>query len=279
MKTNQIFRYSLLALLILYLAWQSLSESNRWKTDYIVVGAFPDETAALLSRLEDRKSGRIREMTFTKGRLADRRIVLANVGVGKVNAAMTTTLLLEHFKPKGLIFSGVAGALNPDLAPGDLVLASATAQHDLGDVYADSIANFGVRNPVTGERNPVFFPADPALLAAAQQAAQNVRLDPIPTGAGSRNPVILTGVIVTGDGFIMSSAKKAELRRRLQADAVDMESAAVAQICRQFGVPCLIIRALSDYADENAQTDFERFYAAAAGNAAQIVAETLRRLR
>ncbi len=279
MKTHQILRYSLLALLILYLAWQSLSESNRWKTEYIVVGALPDETAALLARMEDRKTGQIREMNFTKGKIAERRVVLTDVGVGKVNAAMTTTLLLEHFKPKGLLFSGVAGALNPDLAPGDLVLASATVQHDLGDVYADSIANFGVRNPLTGERNPVFFPADATLLAAAQQAAKNVRLEPVLTGTGARPPLILTGVIATGDGFIMSSAKKAELRRRLQAEAVDMESAAVAQICHQFGVPCLIIRALSDYADENAKTDFEQFYAVAAGNAAQIVLETLRQLR
>ncbi len=95
---------------------------------------------------------------------------------------------------------------------------------------------------------------------------------------GERLPTVTTGLIATGDAFITSTPKKGELRENLSAAAVEMEGAAVAQICYQFGVPCLVIRALSDKSDENAMQDFERFYPVAARNANRLVLEILENL-
>lgn len=240
-----------------------------------VLGAFAEEIAWLDSQLVSRNDTTILGLRFATGELADQPVILALTGVGKVNAAITTTVLIEHFRPSGVIFTGVAGSLNPDLEPGDVVVGALTVQHDLGEFRPDSVVNFGVRNPRTGERNPIFFPANSRLLSLAQEASGEAELERCST---EREPVVLIGALATGDGFITASPKKQALHRHLDADAVEMEGAAVAQVCYQLGVPCLVIRALSDRADENALQDFERYYLTAARNANRLVLEMLQRM-
>lgn len=241
-----------------------------------ILGAFAEETAYLDSLLVNRQTQQILGLKFTTGELMGQSVVVALTGVGKVNAAMTTALLIQNFHPRAVLFTGVAGSLNPDLEPGDVVIGGGTIQHDLADFYADSIVNFGVRNPATGLRNPVVFPADSTWLSRAKLAADQASLL-LADSAGSL-PRAIIGLIATGDGFISSTKHKLELRSRLGADAVEMEGAAVAQICYQLGVPCLIIRALSDRADENAMQDFEKYYHIAARNANRVVLGALQHI-
>lgn len=236
-----------------------------------ILGAFEAELTWLEGKLEQRREQDVMGLKFITGKVAGRSVVLALIGVGKVNAAMTTTLLIEHFQPDAVIFSGVAGGLNPDLLPGDIVIGARAAQHDLADIEPDSVVYFGVKNPVTGQRNPIFIPADSALLALAEASVKKVELERIATSVGERVPHVITGVIATGDAFITSTPKKQEIHRNLGADAVEMEGAAVMQVCYQLGVPCLLIRALSDNADEYAMEDFEKFYRVAARNANRVV--------
>jgi adenosylhomocysteine nucleosidase len=184
---------------------------------------------------------------------------------------MTTALLLERFKPRAVIFTGVAGGLNLELLPGDLVIGAKTVQHDLGQVTTEGLEPFGVRNPATGIRNPVYFEADPNLLERAKSAARSVDFEKISTSKGERTPKVLEGVIITGDSFVTATSKKSALRQAFNADAVEMEGAAVAQVCYQNNVPCLVIRALSDKSDETAMEDFERFFRVAARNANKLV--------
>lgn len=239
-----------------------------------ILGALDAEIALLEDNLTGREESAIEGIRFITGEMKGRSIVLARTGVGKVNAAMIATLLIEHFRPSEVIFTGVAGGINPDLRPGDIVIAAKTVQHDLGMLSPDGFENWGVKNPVSGERNPTFFPADPRLLTLAEMSAKYVSLEKFTT----KMPEIIKGVVVTGDMFVASSAKKKELRKDLQADAVEMEGAAVAQICWQQDVPCLVIRSLSDSADEHARLDFEDFYKIAARNSAQLVTELIGRL-
>ena len=103
-------------------------------------------------------------------------------------------------------------------------------------------------DPFTRKPNPLFFPADADLLAVAEKAALDLKLAPVKTASGERTPRVATGVIVTGDAFVASPAKKEALRKEFKADATEMEGAAVAQICWQRHVPCLILRSLSDSA-------------------------------
>jgi len=235
-----------------------------------ILGALDEEVEILEEQLENKNEKEIEGIRFVKGKLKGRSVVIARTGIGKVNAAMTATLLIEHFKPKQVIFSGIAGGLNPELFPGDIVIGARTAQHDLGILRAAGLENKGVINPVTGERNPVFFPADKKLVKLAEQAAKGLELEAIKAGNEERAVKIITGVIVTGDVFAASSAKCVELRARLGADAVEMEGAAVAQICYQRRIPHLVVRCISDKADEKALEDVHKFLKVAAKNSASL---------
>ncbi len=236
-----------------------------------ILGAFEKEVALLEYQLKGLEEKTIEGMRFACGRLHGKRVVTAWTGVGKVNAAMTATLLIEHYKPRAVIVTGIAGGVNPELSPGDIVIAEKTAYHDCGTAWPEGVTYKGVKNPFTGWENPVFFEADERLLKSALQTAEKVELKALKTSEGQRTPRIVKGVIVTGDLFIASEAKGAELRKEFGADAVDMESAAVAQICYQRDIPVLVIRSISDKADEKAREDIGMFHLMAARNSSTFV--------
>jgi adenosylhomocysteine nucleosidase len=240
-----------------------------------ILGAFDKEVTLLEDQLTDRRQKTIEGIKFSSGQLNGRDIVVAWTGVGKVNAAMTTTLLIEHFKPKHVIVTGIAGAVNPELRPGDIVIAKKTAHHDMGTVWPEGLFFKGVKSRLDGYENPVFFPADEKLLNDAQRAANRIKLESIETTTSRKPPSIITGVVVTGDSFIASKSKCAELHERLDADAVEMEGAAVAQICYQRRIGCLVVRSISDNADEGAVFDKQMFYLLAAKNSSDLVTEII----
>ncbi len=243
-----------------------------------IMGAFSEEVSRLEEEVKEAQEQLVMGVRFVTGTLKGRRVVLACSGVGKVNAAMTATLMLDHFKPKEIIFSGIAGAVSPELQPGDIVLAGKTAQHDLGTLTPEGIQLRGMRNPVDWERNPVFFEADMRLLAIADEAAKRVEFEKVQAGAEERSPRVIKGIVVTGDVFVASPAKRDELRKSLKADAVEMEGAALAQVCRQFGIPCLIIRSISDSADANARQDAGAFLLIAVRNSSRLVTAIVERI-
>jgi adenosylhomocysteine nucleosidase len=255
---------------VLLMTASAISQEKSSQTTAIL-GAFSDEVALIESQLADKREQKIQGISFKTGKLNGRNVVVASSGVGKVNAAITTTLLLEHFKPAEVIFTGIAGGINAEILPADIVIAERTAQHDYGALTSEGFENRGALSPVDGQRNPVFFPADPRLLAAAERAVEQVQFEMVETESSPRKPKVIKGVIVTGDAFISSAEKKADLKKRLGADAVEMEGAAVAQVCFQQKVACLVIRSMSDLADANARRDYEKFYRLAARNSARFV--------
>jgi len=236
-----------------------------------LLGAFYTEVLMIEEQLTDKQQQQIEGMKFVTGKLHGSSVVVAWTGIGKVNAAMTTTLLIEHFSPRDIIFSGIAGGLNPDLAPGDIVIAAETAHHDMGILEEDGFYNRGVINPLDGIRNPVYLPADQRLLKLAERAAEEVEIEKIKTTVGERIPQIIKGIVVTGDVFVASPKKCAELREMLNADAVEMEGAAVAQICYQRQIPHLVVRSISDKADETAREDSMMFQEMAAKNSSTLI--------
>ena len=243
-----------------------------------VLGAFHQEVSLLKDMLSEVRSHEIEGIEFVSGRIGAEPVVLAWTGVGKVNAAMTTTLLLEHFQPRHVIFTGIAGGVDPNLEPGDIVIAKQTAYHDMGTLGPGGIDYGGVKNRLTGEPNPVFFPADPVLLEAARRAARGAAFGAIGLRQGDRPARIVVGTVVTGDVFVASKEKGAELANDLGASAVEMEGAAVAQVCYQRQVGCLVIRSISDKADSSAVMDKQLFYTRAAQNSAGLVTEMVRGL-
>jgi adenosylhomocysteine nucleosidase len=227
----------------------------------------------LEDQLTEKAEHQIEGLRFATGRLRGRKVVVAWTGIGKVNAAMTTTLAIEHFRPSEIIFMGIAGAVNPELRPGDIVIAEKTAHHDMGTVWPEGLFFKGVKNRLNGIENPVFFPADKNLVDAAERASETTDLEGIRIGQDDRTPKIIKGVVVTGDVFVASPGKCKELRERLEADAVEMEGAAVAQLCFQRNIPYLVIRSISDSADEGAVFDKQMFYIMAARNSSALVCE------
>ncbi len=243
-----------------------------------VLGAFNQEVTLLQGMLTDAQWQEIEGIWFITGRIGAEPVVLAWTGVGKVNAAITTALLLEHFQPRRVIFTGIAGGVDPNLKPGDVVIAKQTAYHDMGTLGPGGIDYGGVKNPLTSEPNPTFFPADPNLLAAAESACRKITFDFAALRSGRRPPKVVVGTVVTGDVFVASKDYGAKLAETLGASAVEMEGAAVAQVCYQRGIGCLVIRSISDMADEGAITDKQLFYTMAAKNSAGLVMEIVRTL-
>src|SRR3569833_163855 len=181
-----------------------------------IIGAFGDETTLILTHVQQKKDTTIQQIHFTLGILRGRHVVVALSGIGKVNAAITTTLMLEHFRPREVIFTGIAGAVDPALSPGDIVIGTEAGYHDYGATTPDSLEHWRTRNPITNEQSPYFFPCDKKLIDLAQQAARRTRLEKL---ADSVTPKVRQGRIVTGDQFMSSETATADLYKKLQASA------------------------------------------------------------
>lgn len=255
------------------------SATTAWAQALVGVVGIASEVVAVEQRLQDVREVTVRGFDFRVGTLNGRRVVVGRSGTGKVNAAIVATLLVSHFDPTALLFSGTAGAIDHALYPGDVVIGTAVAQHDTGIVTPAGTERRGLRNTITRELDPILLPAPDALLAAARAAATGLRLPRVATDDGERAPRVIEGVIVTGDMFIADAGKRDELRASLGAAAVEMEGAAVVQACRTFGVPCLVIRSITDRADGSASGSYDRFRGVASENAAALVAATIARLR
>jgi len=270
---------STLFFLVFCLAFASNTQAQIYKKRNVtaLLGAFSDEVKLLEESVSHKRIRTVHGIEFTTGKLNGRKVVIALTGIGKVNAAMTTTLMLQEFRPSEVLFTGIAGGLNPELLPGDLVIGRETTYHDFGYITFQKQATRATRNPITGEYNPVYFKADSALLAKTLDAAEKVTL--LATGPNRRAPKVLLGRIVTGDVFVSSEEKVNQLLTDFEADATEMEGAAVAQICYQQQVPCIVIRSLSDKANGSAREDMLNFLKVAARNSAALVLDILKEIK
>ncbi len=209
-----------------------------------LVGAMHEEVAALLPCLADVRSERRAGRDFHFGRLDGHDVILVRSGIGKVAAAITAAVLLDAYDARALLFTGVAGGLGTGVRVGDLVVATALLQHDMN--AEPLFPRFEV--PLSGVSR---FAADAAWTARVAAAGRRLV-------AG--RATLHEGLIVSGDRFVATHAESDGLRALLpDALAVEMEGAAVAQVCHDFGRPFAVVRTISDRADDDAHTDFQRF--------------------
>ncbi len=242
-----------------------------WASRPIAILGIASEMHTLLPHIKQAHTITLLNVPFTTGMLKGENVVAARCGAGKVNAAMTATLLIDHFHPREIIFTGSAGGLNPALKPGDVVIGSKTAEHDYGTITAAGMDCQPTDGIGEKSRNPLYFPADPALLALAQKAAAVVKFTPVNTGSGPYMPHVMTGIILTGDVFVAYQKLNDMLRTKMGGDAVEMEGAAVAQVCWEEQTPFLAIRSISDNANSHTPVLYDRFYTLAARNSAKLV--------
>lgn len=231
-----------------------------------LICAIPQELAHLRAVLADSQSQEAAHTVFDTGTIDGHEVVLAGSGMGKVNAAVVTTLLADRFDCRTIVFSGVAGGLDPRLAIGDIVIADFVVQHDAGvleegrvRVYQPGYA------PVINPTDRLGYPTDPELLDRVKQ-----RLD----GFAAPGQIVY-GTVLSGDQYLNCAATRERLRSELGGRAIEMEGGAVAQACEAFGIPWLVIRALSDLAGGNALFDFTTFVDQAAASSAAILRRLL----
>lgn len=224
-----------------------------------IIGAMDEEIELLLADLQEPEPLTFPGVTLHRGVLDGVPVLLTRGGIGKVNAAMTTTCLLLSGADR-VIFTGVAGGVHPDLRVGDIVVSTDLVQHDV-DVQALGYA------PGTIPGETPTWAADATLREVALASARDV--------AGVQ---VVAGRVASGDQFIASQAGVQRLWKEYQAACAEMEGAAVAQVCAKAGVPFVVIRSISDTADHDANVDYRTFMPLVARHAKQVVRGMLARL-
>ncbi|AIZ79996.1 5'-methylthioadenosine/S-adenosylhomocysteine nucleosidase [Actinobacillus equuli] len=218
-----------------------------------IIGAMPQEVEILRNLMVEAKVTEIAGCKIYDGKINNTRVALLQSGIGKVAAAVGTTLLLELAKPDMIINTGSAGGLDPKLNVGDIVISTEVRHHDV-DVTA-----FGYEK---GQ-----LPANPAAFVPNEQL-MNVAIKE--TEKAGFNAV--SGLICSGDLFVNGAEKIAQIREHFPSvAAVEMEAAAIAQVCHAFEVPFVIVRAISDVADKESHLSFDEFLPLAAEKSSEIV--------
>ena len=269
-----------------------------------VVSAFAPEMSILRSEVEGAATHTANGVEFVVGTLEGRDVVLFLSGISVVNAAMTTQLALDRFRVDRIVFSGIAGGVDPDLNIGDVVIADRWGQYlelllaretdggwSKSPFFEYPFANFGMmftrsvtvlRDGLEAPETRFWFPADEALLALARVAAADVTLDrctPENACLEQAPGIVIGGAGVSGGAFVDNAAFRAYTFETFGARVLDMESAAVAHVAWANRVPFIAIRSLSDLAGGSEQgNQLEVFFGLAASNAATVVKALLRAL-
>ncbi len=213
----------------------------------------------ILENLQNIKLHYIAGNRYFEAKYKGHDIVVAYSKIGKVYASLTASVLVQHFKVDKLLFSGVAGALNEELKIGDLIAATKLCQHDL------DITAFGHPYGYVPE-GKVFVESDRTLRLLAQEVAKEKGIE------------LKEGVIATGDQFIADPKRKEWIKKTFEADAIEMEGAAVAVVCDAFDVPFFILRSISDAADMDAAFDFDEFLKHSSRRSADFIISIVDRL-
>lgn len=227
-----------------------------------IIGAMDEEVDLLRSRLDERNDTILARSEFYEGKINSLEVVLLKSGIGKVNAALGTALLIEKFNPDVIINTGSAGGFHRDLNVGDVVISTEVRHHDV------DVTIFGYEYGQV-PRMPAYFAPDDRLVDAAVRSAGKIK-----------GIQVVKGLIASGDSF-MNDAERVEFIRNKLPDlfAAEMEAAAIAQVAHQFDKPFVIIRSLSDIAGKESNISFDQFLETAAKNSAELILLMLEELK
>jgi adenosylhomocysteine nucleosidase len=234
-----------------------------------IVAAMEQELDAIVATMHVDGVVEVGGRRYHRGHYATEPVVCVTSRIGKVAAATTTAILLERFKPRAVVMTGLAGGVDPRVAVGDIVIADRLIQHDL-------------------DARPLFPRYEVPLLGASELRSDRALADRLAAGAarfvpppevralGVTAPRVWRGLVASGDQFFASAAAVAALRAELpETLAVEMEGAAVAQVCHEHAIPFAVARVISDTADHAAPVDFTRFLTAACGPYARALVDAL----
>ena len=227
-----------------------------------IIGAMDEEVAMIKAQLTDVQVESRAAMDFYKGKLEGKEVVVVRSGIGKVNAAMCTQILADIYSVTGVVNTGIAGSLKAEIDIGDIVLSSDALQHDM------DATGFGYEPGQIPRVETLAFKADEGLINLAEECCSRV------------NPDIHTfvGRVVTGDQFISDKGKKKWLTDIFGGYCTEMEGAAIAQAAYLNQVPYVVLRAISDKADDSATMDYPTFEREAIGHCVKLVENMVKEL-
>ncbi|HLR80584.1 MAG TPA: 5'-methylthioadenosine/S-adenosylhomocysteine nucleosidase [Bacillota bacterium] len=225
-----------------------------------IIGAMDEEIKRLKNNMTDQQEVTVANSLFVKGKLSGVDVVLLKSGIGKVNAAMTTTILHERFNPSLVINTGSAGGFSSKLEVGDIVISTHVVHHDVDATAFDY--KYG-----QVPQMPAQFPADARLVELAKAAAKTIDVQ------------AAEGLIATGDSFMENPERVAFVKKQFPSMiAAEMEAAAIAQVCYQYATPFVVIRALSDIAGKESSVSFDAFLDTAAKHATMMIMSMIKDL-
>lgn len=226
-----------------------------------IIGAMEEEVVKIKAAMEEAAVEEIAGMSFCRGKICGRETVVVQSGIGKVNAAICSQILIDRYGVSALVNTGIAGSLMNEINIGDVVLSTDAVHHDM------DTSIFGYQPGQVPQMDTLAFPADKKLLKLAEDCCRKV------------NPEIgiFTGRVLSGDQFIADDQKKAWMTETFGGACVEMEGAAIAQTAYRNHIPFLIIREISDKADGSAQVDYPEFEKNAIECSVRLVLELVSR--
>ena len=222
-----------------------------------IIGAMEEEVEQIVAAMEVTREETKASMTFKAGKLSGKDAVIVVSGIGKVNAGICTQILVDDFNVDCVINTGIAGSLNTAIDIGDIVISSDVLHHDM------DATSFGYPVGQVPRMDTLAFPADERLIQLAQEACKRV----IPE-VGTH-----VGRVVSGDQFISDKGVKERIIANFQGFCTEMEGAAIAQTAYLNKIPFVILRAISDKADDSASVDYPTFEKQAIANGVKLIKE------
>lgn len=222
-----------------------------------IIAAMQEEMNEIKKIMNNIQEKTIYELKFYEGTINNKNIVVVESGVGKVNAARTTQVLIDNYKIDAVINVGSAGSANQELQIGDIVIGKTLVQHDF-DITAFGHPKGYISN--VGER----IKSDENLIKSMEQTIENLQ---------NKEFKIKIGTIASGDIFCTETKMKEKIRDKFNADAIEMEGAAIAQVCKLDNMPILVIRSISDSPNGNNNITFDQYLKTASKRCAEILSQ------
>lgn len=232
------------------------------KETVAVIGAMDDEISEIYNNLKNPKTVQINDFKITTGNIGNRKIVLSKCGIGKVASASTTQFIIDKYKPKFIITTGIAGSLSEEIKAGDIIIAEKMIQHDF-DVTAFGCAKGHIDNGVEPNK-PTLFLSDKALIKTFKENAEAIK-----------DTTVIVGTIATGDVFVNKEVQKNQIKKEFNADAVDMESASIAQTAKRNNIPVITLKTISD-SENNSTAEYKQNKKLSAHKSASVILSVLK---
>lgn len=227
-----------------------------------IIGAMEVEVKELREMMENPQAQTVAGMTFYQGTIKGKEVVVVRSGIGKVNAGICSQILVDRYQVEGIINTGIAGSLRNEINIGDIVLATVAVQHDV------DATGFGYPIGEIPQMGIKEFPANEKLRALAEACSKKANPD----------VQVFCGRVASGDQFISSKEKKNWIQDNFDAYCTEMEGAAIAQAAYLNNIPYLVVRAISDKADDSANMDYSEFEAKAVENSVRLMATMIAEL-